>query len=219
MPDLSYGPPSVAGWFARNWWLFCIPLVLSAYFFFISLFSTLGEYARPSEPSNFYYDTVLSVAPWHAPTLASYAQYKRQFALEQLVGEEFRQVRENELEQVLTLYERASKQRPYWPYYLLGAMDTEYLLARPGDVIRRRLDQVIQLAPNERGIDRGVIELSLFTWSDLRADQREWIASRFQMTSGLTRSSLLARVNELKQYNPSLCTQLPWALVKSACRS
>ena len=214
MSSSSTSKPRVTGVIARYWWLLFIPALFAFYLVLVSLLVEVGKSSEPDAATNPYFETALALAPWHSIAAVSYGSYLRAYAVSLSVGEE----RQALLEKVLALYEQGMEGRPLWPYYHLGAFDAEYLLNRPDEVIQSRFDRVITLAPNERGLDRNLIELSLYSWSKLRSDQKKWVANRLQNTQGAIRRDMLNTISELKTYNPRLCTQLPWNLVKRACQ-
>ena len=214
MSSSSTSKPLVAGMIARYWWLLFIPAVLAFYLALVSLLVEVGKASEPDSATNPYFEAALLLAPWHSTAAVSYGSHLRAYAVSLPVGEEQQAL----LEKVLALYEQAMEGRPLWPYYHLGAFDAEYLLDRPAEVIQSRFDRVTALAPNERGLDRNLIELSLYSWSKLRSDQKKWVVERLQNTQHLIRRDMLNTISELKTYNPRLCTQLPWNLVKRVCQ-
>ena len=204
----------VASVFARYWWVCIVPVLLALYLAAISfLVETAGD-QKPVSPVNEYYEVVLDFAPWHSQAKVDYGNYLRIYALQNEKGE----ARSAALSKGLVLVESAMHLRPLWPYYHLSALDIEYLLGSPPQVIQSRFDKIVQLAPNERGLDRNFLKLSMFVWNDLRPDQKAWVGNRLLTMSRWTRPDVLETLSELKGYNPELCVQLPWALVKSACR-
>ncbi|MDQ4422783.1 MAG: hypothetical protein QF808_02630 [Thalassolituus sp.] len=214
MTSGAINKPRVAGLIARYWWLFFIPALFAFYLAFVSLLVEMGKASDPDSQANIYFETALTLAPWHSDAAASYGSHLRAYAVALPAGQE----RRDTLEQVLSLYEQAMKGRPLWPYYHLGAFDAEYLLGRPAGVIQSRFDLVTELAPNERGLDRNLLELSLYNWQYLRPDQKQWVAHRLQKTQGSIRRDMLDIIRELKAYNLNLCLELPWKLVRRACR-
>ena len=214
MSSSSTSKPRVTGVIARYWWLLFIPALFAFYLVLVSLLVEVGKSSEPDAATNPYFETALALAPWHSTAAVSYGSYLRAYAVSLSVGEE----RQALLEKVLALYEQGMEGRPLWPYYHLGAFDAEYLLNRPAEVIQSRFDRVTTLAPNERGLDRNLLELSLYSWSKLRSDQKKWVANRLQNTQGAIRRDILNTISELKAHNPLLCTQLPWNLVKRACQ-
>ena len=214
MSSGSTSKPRVTGTIARYWWLLFIPALFAFYLALVSLLVEVGKASEPDSTTNPYFEAALTLAPWHSDAAASYASYLRAYAVTLPLGAE----REALLERVLALYERAMEGRPLWPYYHLGAFDAEYLLNRSAESIQARFDRVTSLAPNERGLDRNLLELSLYSWNKLRSDQKQWVVLRLQNTQHSIRRDMLNTISELKTYNPRLCTQLPWNLVKRACQ-
>lgn len=224
--DTQSVKPPIASFFARHWWLFLLPACLAAYLFVVSLLVETGQRsdllsgvpaADTGSVSNTYFESALSIAPWHTSAKVKYATWLRTYAVSGLVSEQNLN-QEVILERVLGLYTSAMQDRPMWPYYHLGAFDAEYLLNKPESVIQERFDSITALAPNERGLDRNLIELSLYSWSKLRADQKAWIVQRLKSTQHRIRKDMLALIGDLKAYNPDLCVQMPWNLVRRACR-
>lgn len=208
------GGSRVAGVISRYWWLILLPALFAAYLALVSLLTELGKASDTDSGTSPYFESALTLAPWHSDAAASYASYLRAYAVTLPLDAE----REALLERVLALYERAMEGRPLWPYYHLGAFDAEYLLNRSAESIQARFDRVTSLAPNERGLDRNLLELSLYSWNKLRSDQKQWVVLRLQKTQGTIRRDMLDIIKELKAYNLNLCTEMPWKLVKRACQ-
>jgi hypothetical protein len=213
MKGQSNEKPSVSGMLARHWWLLLLPCCFSLYITAVSLLIEVAKVVEPDQPSNVYFESAIDLAPWHSHASAEYATWLRTYAVT-LSGAD----NEAAMEHVLALYEAAMKGRPLWPYYHLGAYDAEYLLGKPASVIQSRFDRIVSLAPNERGLEGTLLELALFTWGKLRSDQKDWVISRVQTTRGAIRKRVITVVAELRHRDPSLCAQLPWVLVKRACR-
>jgi hypothetical protein len=189
-------------------------VLLALYVAAISLLVEVAGHERPERPVNEYYEVALNFAPWHSQAKADYASYLRNYALQNAKGE----AQSKALNKGLALVESAMQLRPLWPYYHLSALDIEYLLGSSSQTIQSRFDKIVQLAPNERGLDRNFLKLSMFVWNDLRSDQKAWVGSRLITMSKWTRPDVLETLSELKVHNPRLCTQLPWKLVKRACQ-
>ncbi|TNC83653.1 MAG: hypothetical protein CSH37_13395, partial [Thalassolituus sp.] len=166
MSSSSTNKPRVTGMIARYLWFLFIPALFAFYLAFVSLLVEIGKASESDASTNPYFEAALTLAPWHSTAAASYASYLRAYAVALPLGAE----REALLERVVALYERAMEGRPLWPYYHLGAFDAEYLLNRSAESIQARFDRVTSLAPNERGLDRNLLELSLYSWNKLRSD-------------------------------------------------
>lgn len=78
---------------------------------------------------------------------------------------------------------QAARLRPLWPYHQLGALDAEYRLGVSDEQFSARLQRVLELSGNERGMDRGVFELSLLRWQALSFEQKMAVAERLQISS------------------------------------
>ena len=191
--------------------LFC---ALSIYLFLAFSAAAAGSKFSADSRENLLLDFAVAIAPWSPDVLVDKAEYLRAYAVTQPPA-----VREEVMSDVLNLMESAIRYRPLWPYYHLGALDAEYLSNQGEDVIQSRLDTLMTLAPNERGIDRNLIELSLLVWPMMRTDQRQWVGQRVLSASKPTRKYAQTLIEQLVPERPSLCGQLPWSLVKSACRN
>ena len=206
--------PRVTEFFSRHWWLFLIPFLLAVYFFLSFLLVAMGKAVEVSNRDNFFYDAAVIISPWNADALAGYAEYKRNYAVS-VEGEE----RQIALEEAVAYFERAIKQRPYWPYYVVGALDAEYIIGAPDDVIQQRFDDVVQLAPNERGLDHHFTQLAILTWLKLREDQKAWAGKRLLSVKSPARQAAVDVIKILPDFQRGpLCAQLPWSLAKEACQ-
>ena len=105
--------------------------------------------------------------------------------------------------------------RPSWPYYHLGALDVEVLL-RDKSAVQQRIKQIIQLAPNERGLDESFLILAFIAWDWVEPDDKEWLLIRM----GKVRYSTLKQVfYYAKQagHHYDICAHLAWKKVKGLC--
>ena len=105
--------------------------------------------------------------------------------------------------------------RPSWPYYHLGALDVEVLL-RDKTAVQQRIKQIIQLAPNERGLDESFLILAFIAWGWVEPDDKEWLLTRL----GKVRYSTLKQVfYYAKQagHHYDICAHLAWKKVKGLC--
>ena len=199
---------------SRYWWVFLFMALALIYVFLVSLLVSIGKERPVTGPDNGLLDLAVNIAPWHAEGLIAYAEYKRSYAVSDFIDFESRQ---SALSDTLELIEKAIKERPLWPYYHLGALDAEYLLGRPPGVLQTRLDNIIRLAPNERGLDYNLVELSLLSWYKLRPDQQRWVAARIQTTRYDTRKELSGFIEQMIKADPTFCSTLPWQTVRKYC--
>ena len=105
--------------------------------------------------------------------------------------------------------------RPSWPYYHLGALDVEVLL-RDKSAVQQRIKQIIQLAPNERGLDESFLILTFIAWDWVEPDDKEWLLTRL----GKVRYSTLKQVfyyAKQSGHHYDICAHLAWKKVKGLC--
>jgi hypothetical protein len=105
--------------------------------------------------------------------------------------------------------------RPSWPYYHLGALDVEVLL-RDKTAVQQRIKQIIQLAPNERGLDESFLILAFIAWDWVEPDDKEWLLTRL----GKVRYSTLKQVFYYAKQSGNhydICAHLAWKKVKGLC--
>ena len=127
------------------------------------------------------------------------------------------QTRSGILQDALAMFDQAIAARPLWPYYQLGALDVEYLLQSNNAVIQQRIDTILTLAPNERGVDRSLIEISLLAWHQLRPDQKRSIGQRLRTANHQTRREMINLIQSLLADNRAYCDELPWPIVGKMC--
>lgn len=120
------------------------------------------------------------------------------------------------LQQSLLAWQQAISLRPQWPYYQLAAFDIEVFMNADAEIIQQRFQQVITLAPNERGMDKGLLELALFSWPKLQSTQKDWVIARLAIVPRHT-LKILYRSAKTVEREQLLCTLLPWNKVKSFC--
>tara|TARA_B110000008_G_scaffold189849_1_gene188589 strand:- start:51 stop:746 length:696 start_codon:yes stop_codon:yes gene_type:complete len=223
MPD-SQSKPSISAEIGRFWWLFLFPAFLAAYFFVVFSFVSFGATRTPERPENFWLDTAVTIAPWSADALIERGEYLRAYAVtlefnaetdaENLITA---QTRSGILQDALAMFDQAIAARPFWPYYQLGALDVEYLLQSNNAVIQQRIDTILTLAPNERGLDRSLIEISLLAWHQLRPDQKRSIGQRLRTANHQTRREMINLIQSLLADNRAYCDELPWPIVGKMC--
>ena len=202
-----------ADFLSRKWWLFLIPVFFSLYLFVSFLLVSMGKAVAVGDRDNIFYGAAVEISPWNADALAGYAEYKRNYAVT-VEGEE----RQASLREALTYFERAIEQRPYWPYYVVGALDAEYILGLPDQDIQKRFDAVVSLAPNERGLDHHFTQLAILTWLKLRDDQKAWAGKRLLSVKSPARQAAIDVIKILPDSERGpLCAELPWSLAKDAC--
>lgn len=105
--------------------------------------------------------------------------------------------------------------RPTWPYYHLGALDIEVLL-RDKVAIQQRIKHIIKLAPNERGLDEGLLTLAFYVWDWVEPAEQAWLLARL---ADVRYSTLKTVFSYAKQagHHYDICAHLAWKKVKGLC--
>lgn len=126
----------------------------------------------------------------------------------------------NALETSSNYWQQAIELRPLWPYYHLGALDIDVLrvnmLKKDKAVINQRIKTIIELAPNERGLDKSLLILAFISWDGLEQGNKDWLLARLS----IVRYSILKEVfNYAKQAQNQgdICAYLAWKKVKKLC--
>ena len=116
----------------------------------------------------------------------------------------------------LDYWQQAISARPLWPYYHLGALDAEVLL-QDSAAVQKRIQHMIALAPNERGLDEGFLILAFIAWDWVGDAEKPWLLTRLGMVK---RSTLRQVFSYAKQANNhrDICSHLPWKKVKRLCK-
>jgi len=120
------------------------------------------------------------------------------------------------LQQSLLVWQKAISLRPEWPYYQLAAFDIEVFMNADAEIIQQRFQQIITLAPSERGMDKGLLELALFSWPQLLPTQKDWVVARLAIVPRHTLKTLYRSAKTVGR-EQLLCTLLPWNKVKFFC--
>jgi hypothetical protein len=105
--------------------------------------------------------------------------------------------------------------RPSWPYYQLGALDVEVLL-RDKSAVQQRIEQIIQLAPNERGLDESFLILTFIAWDWVEPDDKEWLLTRLGKVSYSTLKQVFYYAKQAGHHY-DICAHLAWKKVKGLC--
>lgn len=125
----------------------------------------------------------------------------------------------------LSHWQNGIESRPLWPYYQLGALDIEVLLAKYSKPENRmsyqqkaqtRISRIIDLTPNERGLDHSLLILSFIAWDWLEQESKDWLIERLKIVK---RSTLKDVFFYAKQGNnqQDICAHLAWNTVKKLC--
>ncbi len=193
--------------------VFCLLAVIFMYFTVVNALIAHGRMADEVSSYNSSLHWATTLAPWSADAEIAYAAYLRDYAVTASITE-----KDKTLPVIHELVDSAIAKRPLWPYYQLAKYDAEVLSGAPADALQARFDGIRSLAPNERGVDLSLIQTSLYVWDSLKESQQSWIGVQMLGMQREKRDELLLQISSLKTYNPRLCTQLPWKLVRRACQ-
>ena len=105
--------------------------------------------------------------------------------------------------------------RPTWPYYHLGALDVEVLLLDK-EAVQQRIKHIIKLAPNERGLDEGLLILAFFVWDWVEPTEQEWLLARLGIVPYPTLKTVFSYAKQSGNHY-DICAHLAWKKVKGLC--
>ncbi|MDP2505053.1 hypothetical protein [Oceanobacter sp. 3_MG-2023] len=206
--------PAWLGVFGRFFWLLALPVVVACiYLSFVHSLVLIGERAEVSASgSNGWLDTAEQLDIVGIPDIY---EAKGSFLHRQgvLLSDE---ARSEMLMQSAAYWDRAAEIRPDWPYYPLSALSAEIAYNAPAERIQMRLDQLMHIAPNERGLYRNLFRYAFIAWEKLRADQQRWIIRQVQLPGGDTFNRAIKAARSVNRM-PLLCATLPWSVAKDIC--
>ncbi|MCT7360088.1 hypothetical protein [Thalassolituus pacificus] len=192
--------------------LLLLPALLALHFGLVSVLLALGSSAAVSTGNNVWLSAADAISRNNPEVHVAIARYERQRAI--ITADGFRDIH---LQESLARWQKAQQLRPLWPYYQLGAFDAEILLDAPAEVIQQRMNTLMTLAPNERGMDRSLLELALFGWQKLTPEQQVWSLERLDSTRYETRKAVLQTAARIG-VKPVLCSRMSWKKVRTFCR-
>jgi hypothetical protein len=165
-------------------------------------------------PENPWLDLAESLSVSNPDIFSARSRFLRQKAL--LPG--FKQQKTALLNEALLNLSLAVKARPFWPYYPLSELNI-YVLQNANSIkIQQKVTQIIELAPNERGLDKHFLELAIHSWARLTLDQQQWMLARLNIVPYRTLSYVYDVAKRLdKGY--VVCTNLPFMKVKRLCKT
>ncbi|UTW49009.1 hypothetical protein [Bacterioplanoides sp. SCSIO 12839] len=186
--------------------------LVSCYVFVVASLRSLGDQRPVTADDNIWLIAADQLAINNPDVSASLAYYQRQQAF-YYESEQRQQL----LRSSLNHWQKASALRPLWPYYQLGALDIEVILDQPAAQIQSRITWVISLTPNERGLDKSLLELAVFSWEKLTQGQKDWMLKRLKL---LNHSELLFVLEAAEKVNKKalLCAYLPFTKIRRYCR-
>jgi hypothetical protein len=179
-----------------------------------SLYFASMKVASIKQPENYWLDfaEVLSIS--NPDVLSARAGFLRQKSL--LVG--IKEQKPELLREALMNLSQASELRPFWPYYPLAELNLLVLLDANVVEVQQKVEQIITLAPNERGLDKHFLELGFHSWAKLTAAQQKWMIARLDIVPRGTLSYVYSVAKSINQA-PVICTRLPYNKIKNLCKA
>jgi hypothetical protein len=166
------------------------------------------------QPDNYWLDfaEVLSIS--NPDVLSARAVFLRQKSL--LIA--FKQQKPELLREALMNLAQASELRPLWPYYPLAELNLLVLLDADVVEVQQKVEQIMTLAPNERGLDKHFLELGFHSWVKLTAEQQKWMIARLSIVPRGTLNYVYSIAKRLNQASV-ICTRLPYKKIKNLCKA
>ena len=192
--------------------------IAAVHTFLVSILIELGKSASVSEQDNLWLNAAETIS-WQNPDI--YEAQGRYYRQQAFVVD--KSINKQNARQALSLtnslqhWQNAINASPLWPYYQLNALDVEVLLGKPRDVIQERLDTIIRLAPNERGLDKSLLEIAFISWSKLNKDQQEFMLSKLNSARGSTLKRVFSQAKKAGNHH-AICVNLPWKRVRRLCK-
>ena len=196
--------------------------ILSLHIFVVAVLIEAGKAAEVKAENNVWLDTA-EIISWRNPDIyEAQASYYRTLALTgRKVGSRLNLSDESpekkHLERALSYWQLAQQASPLWPYYKTGALDIELLLNRPAKVIQYRISEILTLAPNERGLDKALLQLSFTGWQKLSDEQKAFMLERLQHRNQKLLKPIF-KVAKAAGNHHAICINLPWKKVRKLCK-
>jgi hypothetical protein len=179
-----------------------------------SLYFASAKVVSLEQPDNYWLDfaEVLSIS--NPDVLSARAVFLRQKSL--LIA--FKQQKPELLREALMNLAQASELRPLWPYYPLAELNLLVLLDADVVEVQQKVEQIMTLAPNERGLDKHFLELGFHSWVKLTAEQQKWMIARLSIVPRGTLNYVYSIAKRLNQASV-ICTRLPYKKIKKLCKT
>lgn len=193
--------------------------VVAAHIFIVSVLVELGKSGAINEREDNLWLGSAEAISWKNPDIyEAQARYYRRQAFLVSAGIDKGDIDQaKSLEVSLDYWRKAINASPAWPYYLLGALDIEVLLDMPATAIQSRLDLIIGLAPNERGIDKHLLKIAFVAWRKLSDNQKEFLLERLDNRNRFILQTVF-KVAKAAGTHHSICINLPWKKVRKLCQ-
>jgi hypothetical protein len=179
-----------------------------------SLSFASAKVASIEQPENYWLDLAEVLSISNPDVLSARAGFLRQKSL--LVA--FKEQKPVLLREAMMNLSQASQIRPLWPYYPLAELNLLVLLDADLVDVQHKVEQIITLAPNERGLDKHFLELGFHSWVKLTAEQQEWMIARLSIVPRSTLNYVYSVAKSLNQA-PVICTRLPFKKIRKLCKA
>jgi len=187
--------------------------IAAAHVFVVALLLEAGKASDVQNRDNPWLNTAQAIS-WNNPDVyAAQATFYRERAL----LDEFDSFHIEYLNTSLNYWQQAQAASPLWPYYQLGALDIEVMLRSPADVIQRRITSLLELAPNERGLDKILLQLAFIAWPKLNKNQQAYMLKRLKNSRFGVFEFVFRKAKEAGNHL-AICINLPWKKVRRLCK-
>ena len=186
--------------------------IAAAHVFVVALLLEVGKASDVQDRENLWLNAAQAIS-WNNPDVyAAQAAYYRERAL----LNKQQAFNADHLKTSFKYWQQAQAGSPLWPYYQLAALDVEVMLSSPASVIQTRVTSLLDLAPNERGLDRNLLALAFIAWPNLNKNQQSYMLERLQKSNSGVRNFVYKKAKEAGNHMV-ICTNLPWEKVRRLC--
>ena len=186
--------------------------IAAAHVFVVALLLEAGKASDVQDRDNLWLNTAQAIS-WNNPDVyAAQATFYRERALLNMPGV----ADAAHLKTSLNYWQQAQATSPLWPYYQLGALHIEVLLSSPEKVIQRRITSLLGLAPNERGLDKYLLQLAFIAWPKLNETQQAYMLKRLQ-SSRFGVLNFVYKKAKAAGNHQAICVNLPWKKARRLC--
>ncbi len=186
--------------------------IAAAHVFVVALLLEAGKASDVQDRDNLWLNTAQAIS-WNNPDVyAAQAAFYRERAL----LNEQQSFNTAHLTTSLNYWQQAQAASPLWPYYQLGALDVEVMLNSPARAIQSRIASLLELAPNERGLDENLLTLAFIAWPKLNTVQQGHMLKRLQRSNLGVLNLVYKKAKEAGNHHV-ICIKLPWKKVRRLC--
>jgi len=197
-----------------------VPILLlflaSAHIFIVSASLYFADLQKASieRPENAWLDAAEFLSYSNPDVFVARAKFLRQKAL----LPELKSQRSEILNETLSNLALAVEQRPLWPYYRLSEFNVLVLLDAESTLVQSKVAEILLLAPNERGLDKHLLELAFHSWDKLSLEQQQWMVKRLGIVPRRTLRYVYSVAKKLHRQSV-ICTNLPYKKIKRLCKA